>query len=58
MRRMARARMPNGTELVYDRTYPPATVDLPIVRAIAATNPDLVVVCSYPPIGRHRARGQ
>jgi branched-chain amino acid transport system substrate-binding protein len=34
---------------VYDRTYPPATVDFaPIVRAIAAANPDLVVVCSYP----------
>ena len=39
-----------GLKLVYDRTYPPATVDFaPIVRAIAATNPDLVVVCSYPP---------
>jgi branched-chain amino acid transport system substrate-binding protein len=39
----------NGLKLVYDRTYPPATVDFaPIVRAIAAANPDLVVVCSYP----------
>ena len=28
----------------------PATTDFaPIVRAIAATNPDLVVICSYPP---------
>ena len=43
---------------VYDRTYPPATVDFaPIVRAIAAANPDLVVVCSYPPnsVGMVRA---
>src|SRR5207237_4143352 len=29
--------------------YPPANTDFaPIVRAIGATNPDLVVVCSYP----------
>jgi branched-chain amino acid transport system substrate-binding protein len=38
-------------KITYDRTYPPppATSDfVPIVRAIAATNPDLVVVCSYP----------
>ena len=37
-------------KIVYDRTYPPSTTDFsPIVRAIAATNPDLVVICSYPP---------
>lgn len=37
-------------KVVYDRSYPPSTTDYsPIVRAIAATNPDLVVVCSYPP---------
>jgi branched-chain amino acid transport system substrate-binding protein len=36
--------------IVYDRSYPPTTADFtPIVRAIAATNPDLVVICSYPP---------
>jgi branched-chain amino acid transport system substrate-binding protein len=36
--------------IVYDRTYPPATVDYtPIVRAIQATNPDVVLVASYPP---------
>jgi len=36
--------------VVYDRTYPPPTADFaPIVRAIQASNPDLVVVCSYPP---------
>jgi branched-chain amino acid transport system substrate-binding protein len=40
----------SGLKLLYERTYPPATADFaPIVRAIAAVNPDLVVVCSYPP---------
>ena len=50
----------SGLKLVYERTYPPATTDFaPIVRAIAAANPDLVVVCSYPPeLGRHGARGE
>ena len=39
-----------GLKIVYDKTYPPSTNDFsPIVRAIAATNPDMVVVCSYPP---------
>ena len=39
-----------GLRIVYDRSYPPSATDYgPIVRAIAATNPDLVVVCSYPP---------
>jgi branched-chain amino acid transport system substrate-binding protein len=39
-----------GLTIVYDRRYPAATIDLaPAVRAIAATNPDLVVICSYPP---------
>jgi branched-chain amino acid transport system substrate-binding protein len=39
-----------GLKIVYDKTYPPSTADFSsIVRAIAATNPDLVVVCSYPP---------
>jgi len=38
-----------GLDIVYDRTYPPATVDYsPIVRAVQATNPDLVFVASYP----------
>lgn len=38
-----------GFEIVYDRTYPPSTVDYsPIVRAIQASNPDLVFVASYP----------
>src|SRR5947209_5947117 len=39
-----------GLTIVYDRRYPSATTDLaPVVRAIAETNPDLVIVCSYPP---------
>jgi branched-chain amino acid transport system substrate-binding protein len=47
-----------GLQIVYDRTYPPATVDYtPIVRAIAATNPDVVLLASYPPdsVGMVRA---
>src|SRR5512139_1702045 len=33
-----------GLQIVYDKSYPPATTDFsPIVRAIQATNPDLVV---------------
>ena len=36
-------------KVVYDKTYPPATTDFtPIVRAIQATNPDILTVCSYP----------
>jgi branched-chain amino acid transport system substrate-binding protein len=39
-----------GLKIVYDKSYPPSTTDFaPIVRAIAATNPDLVVLASYPP---------
>ena len=38
-----------GFKIVYDRNYPPNTTDFsPIIRAIQATNPDLVVICSYP----------
>ncbi|MGZ5590834.1 MAG: amino acid ABC transporter substrate-binding protein, partial [Usitatibacter sp.] len=39
-----------GLKIVYDKSYPPNTVDFsPIIRAIQATNPDLVYVASYPP---------
>ena len=39
-----------GLKTVYDKTYPPTTIDAsPIMRAVAATNPDLVFVASYPP---------
>jgi branched-chain amino acid transport system substrate-binding protein len=38
-----------GFDIVYDKTYPPNTPDFsPIIRAIQAANPDLVVICSYP----------
>ena len=38
-----------GFKSVYDKNYPPSTTDFsPIIRAIQATNPDLVVICSYP----------
>src|SRR5262249_25932379 len=40
----------HGLKIVYDKAYPPTTSDYtPIVRAIQATNPDIVLVCSYPP---------
>ena len=40
----------HGLKIVYDSTYPPTTVDYtPIVRAIKATNADIVFVASYPP---------
>ncbi|MGC1779597.1 MAG: amino acid ABC transporter substrate-binding protein [Xanthobacteraceae bacterium] len=38
-----------GFRSVYDKTYPPNTTDFsPIVRALQASNADLVVICSYP----------
>jgi branched-chain amino acid transport system substrate-binding protein len=38
-----------GIRIVYDKTYPPTTTDYsPIIRAIQATNPDVVFVASYP----------
>jgi branched-chain amino acid transport system substrate-binding protein len=38
-----------GLKLVYDKTYPPNTADYtPVVRAMAATNPDIFLACSYP----------
>src|SRR5262245_21041029 len=48
----------HSLNVVYNRRYPRNTTDFaPIVRSIAATNPDLVVVCSYPPdtVGMVRA---
>ena len=47
-----------GLQIVYDRSYPPSTVDYtPIVRAVQATNPDAVLLASYPPdsVGMVRA---
>ncbi|RKE70617.1 amino acid ABC transporter substrate-binding protein [Pseudorhodoplanes sinuspersici] len=38
-----------GFKIVFDRAYPPSTVDFsPLVRAIKATNPDFVFLASYP----------
>jgi branched-chain amino acid transport system substrate-binding protein len=39
-----------GLKIVYDKSYPPSTADYsPIVRAIQATDPEIVFVASYPP---------
>jgi branched-chain amino acid transport system substrate-binding protein len=39
-----------GFDIVYDKSYPPGTADMvPVMRAIAATNAELVFACSYPP---------
>lgn len=38
-----------GLSIVYDRTYPPNTIDYsPVVRAIKASTADLVFIASYP----------
>lgn len=50
-----------GYRIVYDNTYPPTTTDYsPIIRAIQATNPDMVFVASYPPdtVGMIRAANE
>ena len=39
-----------GLKVVYDKSYPPTATDFtPIMRAVQATNPDIVFVGSYPP---------
>lgn len=39
----------HGIKVVYDRTYPPSTVDFsPVIRAIQSARPDLVFFASYP----------
>jgi branched-chain amino acid transport system substrate-binding protein len=38
-----------GLKIVYDRSYPPSTVDFaPIARAIQNAGPDIVFIASYP----------
>ena len=38
-----------GLEIVYDKSYPPSTVDYgPIIRGIQAAKPDIVYLASYP----------
>jgi branched-chain amino acid transport system substrate-binding protein len=40
----------HGFKLVYDQSYPPSTTDFgPVVRAVRATNPDIVYIGAYPP---------
>lgn len=40
----------DGLKIVYDRSFPPNTVDFtPILRAIQATKPDLVYITCFPP---------
>lgn len=39
-----------GFSIIYERSYPPATVDFgPVMRAVQAANADLVFVAAYPP---------
>ena len=39
-----------GLRVVYDRSYPPSTVDFtPTVRSIQSARPDVVFLASYPP---------
>ena len=50
-----------GFRTVYDRSYPPSTADYsPIVRAVAAANPDIICIASYPPdsVGLIRASSE
>ncbi len=38
-----------GVKIVYDKSFPPGTTDFsPIVRALQASNADMVIICSYP----------
>jgi branched-chain amino acid transport system substrate-binding protein len=38
-----------GLKIVYDKAYPPTTTDYaPILRAVRATNPEVIYVASYP----------
>jgi branched-chain amino acid transport system substrate-binding protein len=38
-----------GLKIVYDKAYPPTTTDYaPVLRAVRATNPEVIFVASYP----------
>jgi branched-chain amino acid transport system substrate-binding protein len=40
----------HGFNLVYDQSYPPSTTDFaPVIRAVEATDPDIVYIGAYPP---------
>jgi branched-chain amino acid transport system substrate-binding protein len=50
-----------GFQIVYDKAYPPTTTDYaPVLRAVRATNPEVVFVASYPAdtTGIMRAAGE
>jgi branched-chain amino acid transport system substrate-binding protein len=50
-----------GLSIVYDKLYPPNTVDFaPIVRAVKAADPDIVFIGAYPPdsVGLVRAANE
>mgnify|MGYP003694180591 CR=1 FL=1 len=49
-----------GLKIVYDKNYPPTTADYtPVVRAVAATNPDIFFACVLSArLGRHHPRLQ
>ena len=39
-----------GFKIIYDQSYPPSTTDFaPVIRAVAAANPDIVFIAAYPP---------
>jgi len=51
----------HGFRVVYDQSYPPPTTDFtPMVRAIQATNADMVYLAAYPPdsVGLIRAANE
>src|ERR1700757_2684424 len=40
----------HGFKLVYDQSYPPSTTDFaPVMRAVRATDPDILYIGAYPP---------
>lgn len=50
-----------GFQIVYDKAYPPTTSDYaPVLRAVRATNPEIIFVASYPAdtAGIMRAAGE
>ena len=50
-----------GFKIIYDQSYPPSTTDFaPVIRAVAAVNPDIVFIAAYPPdtVGIVRAAGE
>ncbi|HEX7969588.1 MAG TPA: amino acid ABC transporter substrate-binding protein, partial [Stellaceae bacterium] len=51
----------HGLKVVYAQSYPPNTIDFaPVIRAVQASNPDVVFVASYPPdsVGMVRAASE